>query len=181
MSRKRPSTGGKGASNNSIFFRPTQPLIVGHVRYGRGGVFPCSAGGAPMTYNLITIPAGFSTQKSYIKWMATVEVDNGFGAPGATFHRQTPPLTGKVKEIVQPHSKGGVVKLNISVNYRLFKLVDGPMNQQFPEEVESDMFWFGCEWPYNYSKDQLVFAPFDKYTMPISRGFKLLQGSCEEV
>jgi hypothetical protein len=91
-----------------------------------------------MTYNLITIPAGFSTQKSYIKWMATVEVDNGFGAPGATFHRQTPPLTGKVKEVVQPHSKGGVVKLNISVNYRLFKLVDGPMNQQFPEEVESE-------------------------------------------
>jgi hypothetical protein len=125
-----------------------------------------------MTYNLITIPAGFSTQKSYIKWMATVEVDNGFGAPGATFHRQTPPLTGKVKEVVQPHSKGGVVKLNISVNYRLFKLVDGPMNQQFPEEVESDMFWFGCEWPYNYSKDQLVFGPFEKYTMPLSRGLQ---------
>jgi hypothetical protein len=29
-----------------------------------------------------------------------------------------------VKEGVQPHSKGGVVKLNISVNYRLFKLVE---------------------------------------------------------
>src|SRR3984957_7910619 len=55
------------------------------------------------------------------------------------------------------------------------------MNQQFPEEAESDMFWFGCEWPYNYSKDQLVFGPFEKYTLPISRGFKLLQGSCEEV
>ena len=76
-----------------------------------------------MTYNLITIPAGFSTKESYIKWMATVEVDNGFGAPGATFHRQAPPLTGKVKEGVQPHSKGGVVKLNINVNYRLFKLI----------------------------------------------------------
>ena len=134
-----------------------------------------------MTYNLITIPAGFSTKESYIKWMATVEVDNGFGAPGATFHRQTPPLTGKVKEGVQPHSKGGVVKLNINVNYRLFKPIDLPMNQQMPEEVESDMFWFGCEWPYNYSKDQLVFGPSEKYTMPVSRGFKLLQGLCDEV
>src|ERR1700722_10618570 len=117
MSRKRPSTGGKGASNNSIFFRPTHPLIVGHVRYGDGGVFPCSAGGAPMTYNLITIPTGFSTQKSYIKWMAAVEVDNCLGPPGPPSPRHPPPLTGKVKEVVQPHSNGGVVKLNINVNY----------------------------------------------------------------
>jgi hypothetical protein len=48
------------------------------------------------------------TKKSYIKWLATVEVDNGFGAPGATFHRQTSPLTGKVKEGVQPHSKAAL-------------------------------------------------------------------------
>jgi len=67
------------------------------------------------------------------------------------------------------------------MNYKLFKLVDAPMGVQIPQEVESDMFWFGCEWPYSYSKDQLVFGPAEKYTSPASRGFKLLQGSCDEV
>ena len=62
-----------------------------------------------MSYNLITIPDGFDTKKSYIKWMGTAEVDNGLGATGATFHRQVPPLTGKVKEVVQPHSNGDTV------------------------------------------------------------------------
>jgi hypothetical protein len=40
--------------------------------------------------------------------MPIVEVDNGLGAQGATFHRQVPPLTGKMREVVQPHSKGGI-------------------------------------------------------------------------
>ena len=67
------------------------------------------------------------------------------------------------------------------MNYKLFKLVQAALGVKIPEEVESDMFWFGCEWPYSYSKDQLVFGPAEKYTSPASRGFKLLQGSCDEV
>jgi len=134
-----------------------------------------------MGYNSITIPNGFVSKKSYINWRGFVEVDNGFGAPGATFHRQMPPIGGKVHEIVQPHSKGGVVRLKIEMQYKLVKLVDAPMNQQIPKEVESGAFWFGCEWPYSYSQSQLAFGPAQKYTSPAGRGFKLLQGSCEEV
>jgi len=132
-----------------------------------------------MSYNFIAIPDGFDSKNSYIKWMVIVEVDNGLGAPGATFHRQVPPHTGKVREVVQPHSKGGTVKLNFNMNYKLAKLED-ILGVKAPKEVESGMFLFGCEWPYTYSQGQLVFGPAQKYTSPASRGFKLLQGSCEE-
>jgi len=107
--------------------------------------------------------------------MVIVEVDNGLGAPGSTFHRQVSPHTGKVREVAQPHFKGGIVKLNISMNYKLVKLADIG-GATLPKEVESGMFLFGCEWPYSYSQGQLTFGPAQKYTSPSGRGFKLLQG-----
>ena len=133
-----------------------------------------------MSYHFITIPDGFDAKHSYIKWMVIVEVDNGLGAPGATFHRQVPPHAGNVREVVQPHSKGGIVKLNINMDYKLVKLEDIIGGAKLPKEVESGRFLFGCVWPYTYSRGQLAFGPAQKYT-PSGRGFKLLQGSCEEV
>lgn len=135
---------------------------------------PC-AGGAPRSYHFLTIPDGFDSKNSYIKWMVIVEVDNGLGAPGSTFHRQVPPHTGKVREVAQPHFQGGIVKLNISMNYKLVKLADIG-GATLPKEVESGMFLFGCERPYSYSQGQLTFGPDQKYTSPSGRGFKLLQG-----
>ena len=133
-----------------------------------------------MSLNLIPIPSGFFKDKSYIKWLATMQVRNGGNSPDATFKSQFPLYNTKMHEVVQPHPNGGVVSLIVYISYSLWKSEE-VMGVTIPIEVESDTFSFACDWTYSYSKGQVIFGPAEKMTSPGLRSSKLLQGSCEDI
>lgn len=131
-----------------------------------------------MTFIPMAVPDRFDSKRSFIKWQGQVEVANGGGATDGTVHRQTSPFAARVREVIQPNPNGGSVNILVSVNYKLVVSLQGPGNLTVQKDVEADMFSFGCEWPYSFSRGRLTFGPGVPFSSPASRGFKVLQGSC---
>ncbi len=138
----------------------------------------------------IPIPDGFledfrGTTYSFITWDGSAEVNNGNGASDGTFHRQKLlPTGGKLREAIRPHPKGGTLSITITMNYKLFRPGQGhsfQLSSILPELVEQSIFSFGCDWPYSFSKGKVIFGPYQQWTSPPSRGFKLLQASYQDI
>lgn len=149
-----------------------------------------------MGWNYIPVPDGFfvytpgpnpylnpydkfhKENSSYIKWQGVVWVFENSSPGGVTTHRQFPPLTGNVRDRVTRNANGGTIRLEINVDYKLTRLLEGPI--PFPEVIEIGSFWFACDWPYSFSQqDYLAFGPFQQVLQ--LRNANLLQGSFVDI
>jgi hypothetical protein len=143
-----------------------------------------------MGWNYIPVPDGFFVytpgpnpylnpldkihreNSSYIKWQSIIWVYENSGPGGVTTHRQAPPTTGKVRDRVTRNADGGIIRIEIDVDYKLTRLLEGPI--PFPEVIEIGSFWCACDWPYSFSQQNyLVFGPHQSI-LPL-RNANLLQ------
>lgn len=128
----------------------------------------------------IPLPEGFYKNTSSIQWWASVSIENGKFASGSSHNAAMLPVDGKASLVLRAHPKGGIVRITIFIEYKLDKAKElGPA--VYPEPVEAGSFQFGCEWSYTYTNGQFAFGPAQKFALPPSQAFRLLQGTCDDI